>query len=56
LLLPTYNVATYEVQDYLIFKCILIDSMKSFIANSYFQPRYMPTVKEINTKVIVILY
>jgi hypothetical protein len=37
--LPTYNVATYEVQDYLMFKCILIDSTKSFIAGSNFQPK-----------------
>jgi hypothetical protein len=43
-------------QDYLMFKCILIDSMKSLIANSYFQPRYMPIIKEINTKVIIILH
>jgi len=31
-------------QDYLMFKCILIDSMKSLIANSYFQPKNTPKI------------
>jgi hypothetical protein len=31
-------------QDYLILRCILIDSMKSLIANSYFQPKNIPKI------------
>jgi hypothetical protein len=32
-------------QDYLMFKCILIDSINSLIATSYFQPRNTPIIK-----------
>jgi len=42
-------------QDYLIFKWDLIDSIKSLIANSYFQPKYIPAIKDININVIVML-
>jgi hypothetical protein len=39
-------------QDYLILRCILIDSMKSLIANSYFQPRNTPIIKPIINVII----
>ena len=37
-----------------MFKCILIDSMKSFIAGSYFQPKNTPNaVPKINIIIMV---
>jgi len=39
-------------QDYLMFKCILIDSIKSLIATSYFQPKKTPIIKPIINVII----
>jgi hypothetical protein len=43
LLLPTYNVATKEVQDYLMFKCSLTDSIM-YLAISHFHSAYKPSI------------
>jgi hypothetical protein len=39
-------------QDYLMFKCILIDSMKSLIDVSYFQPKNNPKIVPKRNQII----
>jgi hypothetical protein len=39
-------------QDYLILRCILIDCMKSLIANSYFQPKNTPKIVPKRNQII----
>jgi len=39
-------------QDYLILRCILIDCMKSLIANSYFQPKNIPKIVPKRNQII----
>jgi hypothetical protein len=39
-------------QDYFMFKCILIDCMKSLIASSYFQPKNIPKIVPKRNQII----
>jgi hypothetical protein len=39
-------------QGYLILRCILIDSIKSLIANSYFQPKNIPKIVPKRNQII----
>jgi len=42
-----------KIQDYFMLRCILIDSMKSLIASSYFQPRYIPNIIPSINQIII---